>query len=465
MTDNQQIIENPAIFIKSFKETSKVFRDAGKYIKFVNENSSEFQENTLPLLQKLNQLEEQIQIMDSHDNVVKTITDFIDSDDLISEIIFDKSIISEKIYVGTSSEKKSIVLSVVTGEVIEYLYFVPNWEGHSAELLNFYIAKIYSIYSYFYRNYSELKELNEVVSLYEDAFSKITIPVALLSNDGELVKHNHLFINLNLSPKICLGLKHNEKVTISGKTYQVFRNDYIQQSVSYIYLAFKTIDLFFNKTSLGPSTEELGIISSSIAHELNNPLAGILSAISLLQLEDCWDQESLELVEEMKKGGKRCKELVEIFLGFSRQSHNDLSSIQLQNELKIENAIDQALNLIRFRMIESGIRLNIQKGKFHIAHLYWGKISLLSMVLYLIFGELMTSYSHYGLISETSRERSREIKGTIFEDKGRIIIEVMEKFDFYKQINNSKLTHYLLDLDGFKLEIQNQQIIIGKVLN
>jgi len=36
----------------------------------------------------------------------------------------------------------------------------------------------------------------------------------------------------------------------------------------------------------------------------------------LLQLEDDWSSDALADLEDMKNGAKRCKELVEIFLGF-----------------------------------------------------------------------------------------------------------------------------------------------------
>ena len=62
------------------------------------------------------------------------------------------------------------------------------------------------------------------------------------------------------------------------------------------------------------SSEELGIISSSIAHELNNPLGGILAGLSVLLLEDLEMENRLSL-EEMKRGTERCRQLINIFLG------------------------------------------------------------------------------------------------------------------------------------------------------
>ena len=52
-----------------------------------------------------------------------------------------------------------------------------------------------------------------------------------------------------------------------------------------------------------------------MAHELNNPLAGILVAIALLKQEDGWTEAQFKEIEEMESGARRCKSLVEVFLG------------------------------------------------------------------------------------------------------------------------------------------------------
>ena len=98
----------------------------------------------------------------------------------------------------------------------------------------------------------------------------------------------------------------------------------------------------------------LGELAACVAHELNNPLAGILAALSLLSLEDDWSLDALADLNDMKNGAKRAKELVEIFLGFSKFSP---AAAKVPS---IKDSLDQAINLLKFRMIESNLRLGMK---------------------------------------------------------------------------------------------------------
>src|SRR5207244_298957 len=113
--------------------------------------------------------------------------------------------------------------------------------------------------------------------------------------------------------------------------------------------------------NLTPSGQELGIISSSIAHELNNPIAGIQAALSLLQLDESLNQEATQTLVEMKNGAMRCKQLIETFLGFSRANPKNIVSESTMSPIDI--CYQQAQNLLRFRTVESGIRFNFQSIK------------------------------------------------------------------------------------------------------
>lgn len=203
------------------------------------------------------------------------------------------------------------------------------------------------------------------------------------------------------------------------------------------------------------SSEELGIISSSIAHELNNPLAGILAMISVLELEDEWleDAEVTQGLLEMKQSGRRCKDLIEIFLGFSKAFPNTGETDEInENFLK-------SLELIRFRTIESNVRFEFSHHKGSAPFKRELNTSVVSMMFYLILNEILTSFSHHKLVSGA---QDNVLKGRFSEHPTKIIIEMEKGFRFQKGLDESKLIQHLLDLLGISLQVEEKKIILSE---
>ncbi len=66
--------------------------------------------------------------------------------------------------------------------------------------------------------------------------------------------------------------------------------------------------------------KELGLISSSIAHELNNPLGGIISYLQIMQMDLAKDHELQKDLSTMLTAALRMKSIIENLLVFSRKS-------------------------------------------------------------------------------------------------------------------------------------------------
>ncbi len=85
----------------------------------------------------------------------------------------------------------------------------------------------------------------------------------------------------------------------------------------------------------------MGMLSAGVAHEINNPLGGIL-ALTALTLEDIpADDPCRENLEEVVKQAHRCKAIVKGLLDFSRQSVSSPESVDLGR------AAQEALALVR----------------------------------------------------------------------------------------------------------------------
>ncbi len=290
--------------------------------------------------------------------------------------------------------------------------------------------------------------------LWEKILDGIPFPVALLSEKGEIYQHNSLFSKLNLAPIDCLNYKLREKILINDIPYNVFRKTAYHLDEKKILFVFFTESFFLKGDgNLTPSGQELGIISSSIAHELNNPIAGIQAALSLLMLGEELNEETKETLIEMKNGAMRCKQLIETFLGFSRATPKNLTTIDSQMS-PIEICYQQAQNLLRFRTVESGIRFSMTSSR-HSEFRASMNLSLLTMTFYLILGELMTLYSHQLLVADKN-QIEKVIRGEIIESSQEIQIQLHELN--ISNLSLSKLIQNLLNIENLVLQVSDYSL-------
>ena len=306
----------------------------------------------------------------------------------------------------------------------------------------------------FFKSQQDIKDPFFDENLWEGALDAIPFPVALLSRTGEVHQHNTLFAKLGFPPGHCLKLKLREKILINDIPYNIYLKELHHMDQIKILFVFFTESFFLKGDgNLTPSGQELGIISSSIAHELNNPIAGIQAALSLLQLDEHLSQEAEQSIKEMKSGANRCKQLIETFLGFSRANPRSLHDTGSAMG-PIDICYQQAQNLLRFRTVESGIRFNFESIK-HADFRTPVNPSLLTMTFYLILGELMTLYSHQMLVANKN-QIEKVIKGEIIESSREIQIQLHEL-----NISNlvlSKLIQNLVNIENFVLQLSDYSL-------
>jgi signal transduction histidine kinase/PAS domain-containing protein len=116
---------------------------------------------------------------------------------------------------------------------------------------------------------------------------------------------------------------------------------------------------------------ELGTIGSSIAHELNNPLGGMLSFLQLIKMDLKGAEPWYEDIDEMEKGARRCRDIVQSLLGFTRKSRNDIVELIDLNEtieqaLKITELQTRAMGITVTRDFSSGTERADGHGEFEI---------------------------------------------------------------------------------------------------
>lgn len=320
---------------------------------------------------------------------------------------------------------------------------------------------INSITKYYNNHEIGLVKDSGETNILKKVFSHLDYPLAMITEHGDLLVYNEKFANLEISPKGCLKIQDTEFIEMDDEFYRLKRVPVKLSDTNAFYFIFFTEEEKFkeqfkdqanrSENSGNKSVDELGIISSSIAHELNNPFAGILAALTLLSLEE-WPLDVKNDLIDMQNSARRCKDLVEIFLGFSRYSptHSHL--------MNLESSFHQAINLLRFRMIESNVRLEFQYTvsleKFN-AQI---NNSVCAMIFYLIFSEMMTSFAHHKLV--TAKDLP-VIKGTVVEFSNQFVIRLDEMFEFEQNIASSKLIHYLLKFEKLKINFSKQEMRIA----
>ena len=175
------------------------------------------------------------------------------------------------------------------------------------------------------------KQLEIEKAQWEMAFDAISIPISLTDKENRILRTNKVFRESINKPKLELLGKNSfevffgkpiappphkkktqAKAIIRGeeKTFEIAREKLQGLTNAGMYLLVlrdisKNIKME-REIALSAKSDEIDIISHSIAHELNNPVAGIQALLQTLQPK----LKAQEPVREMEKAIKRCGHMV-----------------------------------------------------------------------------------------------------------------------------------------------------------
>lgn len=192
---------------------------------------------------------------------------------------------------------------------------------------------------------------------------------------------------------------------------------------------------------------ELGTIGSSIAHELNNPIGGILNFAQLIKMDMKKDHPLYVDIEAIEHGALRCKEIVENLLVFVRNPHLDRSS-----EIDLRELTQRALKISSLEARSKKIEIKFENPTEPI--LVEGQINVLVQGLVLLMQLCME-----GLVYEPKAFLKIHLSNN-HEQNAEIIIQrhpnVAIKNSDFRQSAIAMLSRILQDNRG-RVEFENVQ--------
>ena len=105
---------------------------------------------------------------------------------------------------------------------------------------------------------------------------------------------------------------------------------------------------------------ELGLVGGSIAHELNNPLGGIMMFLSLIRHDVPKEAAYYPDIVEMEKAALKCKSIIENMLAFARQE-----DVLERVDISVEEVVRRATSLLELKTRSAGISIQIDPIPAH----------------------------------------------------------------------------------------------------
>ncbi len=99
---------------------------------------------------------------------------------------------------------------------------------------------------------------------------------------------------------------------------------------------------------------EIGILAGSVAHEINNPVGGIIALLQILISEAKEHDQYYEDLKEMERAAQRCKQIVDNLLHFSRTSKDEEI-----RDLEFSSVFKTLVPLVELQIRHENIKLKI----------------------------------------------------------------------------------------------------------
>lgn len=193
-----------------------------------------------------------------------------------------------------------------------------------------------------------------------DLFSVIDPQYEVLQSNREQGDGGRCYQRFFGRSEPCIGCDPGRPFRIEnqGRTYEVLSQkvtlDSQKTGFAHLYTDITDRLRMENRILESAGRAELGTIGSSIAHELNNPLGGILNFAQLLKMDLPKDHPLQPEMQAIEDGAKRCKEIVESLLAFTRAPQEDPEAV-----VDLREPLKRALRIVQLQSRALGIELEV----------------------------------------------------------------------------------------------------------
>ena len=165
--------------------------------------------------------------------------------------------------------------------------------------------------------------------------------------DGDL---DHSMISIPSRDEIGHLADRFNKMVTSIKTMKRELEDWGRTLEEKVEKRTEELVLVQNQMAQSAKLASIGRLAAGVAHEINNPLGGILT-FSMLALEDCSEKDPVrQNLEIIIKQTMRCRETVKGLLDFARQSTASASLCE------VNSVVDNTLSLLQNQSIFQNVR-------------------------------------------------------------------------------------------------------------
>ncbi len=206
---------------------------------------------------------------------------------------------------------------------------------------------------------------------WEATFKAIKEPVVLINNSFEVIQSNlPNDSNKNKCHKLIFNLDHpckdcekgsNFKLDNNNDHFEVLSQNILIEKQEYFINYYNNINeklKLESKILLMAPDAELGIISSSLAHEMNNPLAGLLSFTQLILMDLATEDPIYQDLKEIELATKRCRDIVDNLLVFSR-----IKDTEQIKRINLYDMIEKAFQLFHLQRQNKNFTLSYHLQK------------------------------------------------------------------------------------------------------
>ncbi|MBC7458377.1 MAG: hypothetical protein H7235_08875 [Bdellovibrionaceae bacterium] len=242
------------------------------------------------------------------------------------------------------------------------IYFIKgDQKNFKKDDLNLF-AKIRDIIEINYNREVDYTNLVLTQNIVRKAFAEFNHPLAVMDSDYCIIQSNAAFkrdiTESDKAPAFSnghLGQKFTEN--INGAIFDVYSNSIaLDNNPTKLWINLyknKTEEHYFEqRLNQTAKMKELGIISSSIAHELNNPLGGVLSYLQLVQMDLPKNSQWFSDIKAMIDTTLRMKKIIEDLLIFSRTTNLDD-----QGTYKVADLLQESLSIHEIHFKNENIKI------------------------------------------------------------------------------------------------------------